>query len=586
MKTEIIKIPNTVNYLSEAINELPKNALFDKGKVGCGGTTLAIENSQPYIVCVPFVSLIENKLTQYPNSRFKGEILGVYEGVTVENIKDYIQRVDIPKIIVTYDSLPKVVKAVNPLDFNLLVDELHLLFTQYSFRRNAAIGVLKNYNKFKNFCFMTATQLEEEFMLTELKDIARVKAEWDRNLIVNIQSVKCKNGVDSTIAQIVREFLNGDIDGNAYFFINSVKFIEKIVKECKLNEDNTRVIYSENNKTVLSIPNGKTIDKPKKINFLTSAVFEGSDVYDENGYTFIVSDGSNNHTITDISTTFQQIAGRIRNSKHIGNIYHIFTQTRYSEVTYDEFKEISDRLVKETKYDINQYNNLEESARNRIKELDVDISYLFKEDGYFYFDENKVKVDLWQYKINRSVYSIRVNLIEEYKKYGYSVDSFNDESLRIKPMDKTDNVAFKDLMPLIRAELDNKYALSFPIYDAACAKYSWLQEAVEKLGFENMATLKYVQKSIKNELTKSSDKNLNNKVLILINREINLSNGDFISNAEIKEKIQNVYDSLGIKKNAKATDIENWFEVKESNKRIGIDRIKGFNIIRSKVVFK
>lgn len=49
-------------YLNNLINELPTNCLFDKGKVGCGGTSMAIECNKPYVICVPFTSLVENKL--------------------------------------------------------------------------------------------------------------------------------------------------------------------------------------------------------------------------------------------------------------------------------------------------------------------------------------------------------------------------------------------------------------------------------------------------------------------------------------------------------------------------------------------
>ena len=41
MKTTI-KIEPSVNYLSEVMTSLPTNCLFDKGKVGSGGTRQTI----------------------------------------------------------------------------------------------------------------------------------------------------------------------------------------------------------------------------------------------------------------------------------------------------------------------------------------------------------------------------------------------------------------------------------------------------------------------------------------------------------------------------------------------------------------
>ena len=51
-----------------------------------------------------------------------------------------------------------------------------LLFTEYSYRYEAVQSVLNNYTKYSEFCFMTATPLDEEFELEELKDIPVVEA--------------------------------------------------------------------------------------------------------------------------------------------------------------------------------------------------------------------------------------------------------------------------------------------------------------------------------------------------------------------------------------------------------------------------
>lgn len=79
-------------------------------------------------------------------------------------------------------------------------------------------------------------------------------------------------------------------------------------------------------------------DPVKKINFYTSTCFEGCDLYDENGVTFIVSDGRKAHTLLDISTLFTQICGRIRDSKYKTEIIHVYSTTKYSDqVSLAEF---------------------------------------------------------------------------------------------------------------------------------------------------------------------------------------------------------------------------------------------------------
>lgn len=53
--------PEWANYLSEFMNELPVNCIFNKGITGCGGTELALRNEKHTIIAMPFISLVANK---------------------------------------------------------------------------------------------------------------------------------------------------------------------------------------------------------------------------------------------------------------------------------------------------------------------------------------------------------------------------------------------------------------------------------------------------------------------------------------------------------------------------------------------
>ena len=87
----IIKAPLNalhVQQIPELDNELPANCIFNKGKTGCGATTLAIENRVPTLIAVPTVNLIKNKLPEH------ADLLGVYGGVTNQEIADYLKAHD------------------------------------------------------------------------------------------------------------------------------------------------------------------------------------------------------------------------------------------------------------------------------------------------------------------------------------------------------------------------------------------------------------------------------------------------------------------------------------------------------------
>jgi hypothetical protein len=568
-------------YLNNLINELPTNCLFDKGKVGCGGTSMAIECNKPYVICVPFTSLVENKLQQYPNERRTEKIFGVYAGATIKEIKDYVESVKCPKIIVTYNSLPKVISAVNTKEYSLLVDEYHILFNQYSFRKDAIKPVLENYELFKDFTFMTATPLEEEFVLDELKDLELVKQEWDDVIETKVQAVKCKNVEASTI-KLINAVLNNQVEGNVYIFVNSVDFIKNLIQKAKLTEENTRVIYSKNNKTKLSIHNSTVLDEPKKINLLTSTVFEGSDIYDENGRIVVVSDAQKAQTLLDISTSIQQIAGRIRNSKYLNWITHLYSATRYADISYEDFKKKNIQNIEETKIAVDAYNAMPEVARKKLKEFTSDTYIQVNDDFTFTFDPNMAKVDIFNFKVTRGLYSIRTNLNKEYIKNGFKkVIECEDNSIKIDF--ESDNKPFKELIKEVRTEWENKFKLNTPLLNDAIIKYPWLPEAISKLGFEKMASLKYCISDIKDALLKKSNKSADNKAAKKLNQSITL--GMWYSNADIKKFVKEAYEISDITITPKATEIDKYYEVKKCQKRVNGKQTEGYVIINKKFVF-
>lgn len=553
-------------YLKDKIKELPTNCLYSKGKVGCGGTSLAIEGDKPYVICVPFICLIDNKLHQYPNERFNGEILGITAQTGRIDIKYYIRRVEIPKIIVTYDSLQKVVDCIDPSQFNLLVDEYHLLFNAYSYRHDAVHTVLNNYNKFKTFTFMTATPLEEEFILDELKHLPYIEEKWDKTIDVVIQSVKCESVEGSTI-KLIKDFLNNTIDGNAYIFVNSVDFIKSILNKIpELDDTNTRVIYSKRNKTKLRLNNSSTTDNPKKINFLTSTVFEGSDIYDENGRIIIISDPSRSNTLLDISTSIQQIAGRIRNSKYINCITHLFRTTRYVDTPYEEFKQLISRNIVNTQKAIVEFNNLSDYTRSMLKEFSAD-AYIQKENGYFVYDPNLAKIDLYNYKVVNGLYKCRVNLEQEYNKYNFDVQQFKDNAININVNNNI--ISFKDVIKQIQE--------TNTISELVQKRYPWLEDAINVLGFNTFSTLKYVQKDIKNLYLQKLDKSLDVKIAMMLKSKITL--GQFYKIGCIKDILTNIYENLNINQKAKSNDIEKYYITEPKTKKVNGIPVKGLILL-------
>ena len=149
------------------------------------------------------------------------------------------------------------------------------------------------------------------------------------------------------MVDVCRDRISNGGDSNYHIFINSVEDIAKIILGAELNQSNTKVVCSisegSRKKNEEKLPSGFSIgkagDPPKTINFYTSTCFEGQDILDPVGETIIVSDALKKQTMMDISTSFIQIAGRIRNSNYKNQVTQIFSTSRYRQyISAEEYE--------------------------------------------------------------------------------------------------------------------------------------------------------------------------------------------------------------------------------------------------------
>ena len=563
------------NYLSEIPNfKLPSKVLINKGKVGCGGTTVALTDNRDTIVCVPFVNLIKNKCKQ------NKEVLGVYSGVTVDKINEYVETHKIKKIMCTYDQLPRLASIVG-YNYFLLVDELHLLFLQYIFRDTAIRGVLNEYKNFKDWAFLTATPIESEFMLDELKDIPVYNIEWESKREITVEAVKC-DSVKSTIASIIEKFLNNEIEGNAHIFVNSVKFIATMIKYFDFEETQCRAIWSKNNKEYKNycagIPNSDTLSKPKKINFYTSTCFEGCDLYDEDGKIFIVSDSSKAQTLLDISTSIRQIAGRIRNTKY-DKIYHLFSNTRYNtDLSYEEFKEYALNEAEEAKKYASRINSDAELLKGTKSSEYV---YLYKNENGFEFDKNLILIDIFNYK-NNNTYSLSVNMLNEYAKNNIKVNLTSDDK-KIKIASKT--ITWKEYVKRYCELKKSEYYIGEEL-ELIEEKYPFIKAAYDLFG-DTLVDMRIdnVKRAV---IAKDDKKNQSEKIIYLLRTCDGFKEGTFTTGKKIKEILQTIYDKAGFDKKATISDFRNYAELKPITKRIEGEVVKGYiiTLIKTKYIRK
>ena len=154
-----IKVPTNVNYLTDWVGfELPKGIL-NKGVTGCGATSVAIEDEHKTIICSPRINLIKNKVGQH-----KG-LLGVYGDVKNDEIMAYLEKAEMPKIMVTYDSMPRLVKLIaDKSDWRVVVDEYQYLLIDSGFRSDKAIALLDVLNEFDYVTYLSATPIADKYI--------------------------------------------------------------------------------------------------------------------------------------------------------------------------------------------------------------------------------------------------------------------------------------------------------------------------------------------------------------------------------------------------------------------------------------
>lgn len=594
--SEIVIEAKDHKYLAEFLEDLPDNSFVNKVLTGCGNTYLALTCKRNYVITVPFISLIKNKLNSHKN------VLGVYGGVTDEDIQTYLNSdVEYKKILVTYDSLGRVTELINPEEYKILIDEAHKLIDSASFRTNAIETVLENYKRYSSYCFATATPVKDKYQLPELVDIQKYKVNWKDIKPVNIEYCRYDDNLNKRIAVLIIKFLKDELVGNPYFFINSVTSIIQILKELKkagYNDSSLfKIICSNNPENAAKIHKhlGKsyniefTTDPLKRITFCTATLFEGSDLYDEDGITYIVTDGTKDHTKYDILTTLPQIIGRLRDSKYRDNVYVILSPSYYFGYTsVEEFEQEIRRQLKLAEgfvLTFNETNN--EMVREGLEEVSKCNMYILKRNGTLKVNTSVLYNEMHNYEALHTQYYYK-----DFAKEGDSATllintiphnfikanlELNIEGLNKIRLNK--KASFKDLcIDYIKCKEEN---VPTQIKDIEL-EYPIIAEAYTILGSEKMKALKYRKTAIEEELLVISQVENPIKIVNLLNLRV----GDIIAKEYLKSKIQSIYNQLGIKKTAKSTDINEWYSTKSVSRRVDGEVVASVKIITCNICVK
>lgn len=329
-------IPKDYRYATDVFERLPTGYFIDKSVTGCGMTTLAITDSEYYVIAMPRKLLVESKGEIYP------DVIQVHGDVSNAQIAPMIGKSK--KILTTFDSLERVVDLLgkNTSMYHLVVDEAHILITEGGDYRKDAVCSLYNriigdvsrneMSLFKSITFITATPTNRKWLPSGIADMPILKLNWECSSPIKIISSSVPDNVIIPAVTYALDIYDKKM-GVPFIFVNSVTSIISIIKKLVelrgksgLSVSDFKVICSDckdNRKKLKRIdlePSRPSLhsDETSKFVLITRTAFEGTDFFCENGIPIVVSDVRfrfRDGTKIDISVDLPQIVGRIRNQK-------------------------------------------------------------------------------------------------------------------------------------------------------------------------------------------------------------------------------------------------------------------------------
>lgn len=587
-----ITMPEDKNYLSEFMTELP-TGIFNKKVTNTGATTLVLENEQDVILVSPTNNLIANKIRQYPNKRCKYELFAVNGGVTTADIITYINRCEGKqpvKLISTPDSLYKITCLTDVYkNYHLIVDEFHELLKMMGNRKQAALRLMEDFNKFTKYTFLSATPIKENFLPYPLNalDYYTLKVEnFERVKAVPRQS----NKPFATVCDIIKNFkmkgellINGNSTKHLYFYINSVTNICSVIKNSGLEAKDVNIICADTpaNERKLSIVGCEigefiTEDELQKnplyespIHFITSTAFQGSDIYSNDGIAFFVTDCHVKSTMSGMAT-LQQISGQIRTMSNPFNglIYHIYNINKAS-LTYDEYLKEQQVDINKAIEIINSWDILPQSSKDNSLTI-LKHAEILEEVVYYYYDKMtdriylndlKIKSDQSKHEAENLIYMNGIEVRKAYVSEGFSDLSANYLKIETDFKNFIKHQDFKSYCKAYDKSLNEKYYIGEPLFGCPDITQKLIKTAFLQLGYKKIVDLKYHQTSIKQEIKVSLSLNTLG-VIQAVNKTFTI--GGLYNKTEAKNIMQATYNKLGIIKTAKSTSLKEYFVTKES----------------------
>ena len=537
---------------------------------------------------------------------------------------EYCKNNNLPfKIIVTYDSLYHILNVLSEFyrssEFYCIVDEFQSIFVDSSFKATVELDFVEDLKLCENVLYLSATPMLERYLiqLDEFKDLPMYKLIWDDSRIERVRiEFRVVRSINNAISKLVEDYRNGKgkekvlSDGTIKYskelviFVNSIKSITDIIKKCDLKPEETNIVCADNSKNIKALRKvGHKVGKiptegqhHKMFTICTRTTYLGADFYSTNAYTVVCSDCNIQTMTVDISLDLPQILGRQRLKENVfrNEALLLYKAETKKMAIINEEKLVNDEKVREkeektlemlkgyeTLTDIQKKLCAEKWARDD-KLYEKDYIGVSKRTGQATFNFLVKIADQRAYEVSRREYIDKITIkrgIESIGSADVSVDEknyitediqsfreeFNRDGVFVRRMKMLCDCYFAD--PEFFINHDKTLQTIIP------REY---QNYINLLGFERIRALKYQELDLKREI--STTRSLKENFITTF-----FTIGSKYSKKQIKDGLKKYYEENNIIKTPKATDLEEYFDLKTCKVKINDKWENGFEIISKKV---
>lgn len=627
-----IQIPLGIEYLSDwkdtngnyAFDSYLSNTplIVNKQVTGCGFTTYSLHNNENTILVSPRVQLLKNKYEQdsercfYFNREKKtnGSDLIPWD-ILLKELDGYIfgcrgKRMPM-KFLVTYDSFGKLCDCLKfrglniEWDFRIVIDEAHCIVKDVPIKEHATRSVISDFLhevfKYPKLLFISATPLIQYLQrIPEFQNhnIQYLELEWPNKLQVRTRQYQCKGSLDAfdKIYNHYRDescfdkiYENGTLiySTEAVIFLNSVADIRNILKKyvvknqlidlsdvsiicarTKENIETLRKCVGNGVNILTSIP--KEGESHRTWTFVTRTAFEGVDFYSSCASTYVIANYNVNSLCIDIASDIPQIIGRQRLKSNIfRGILHLLFTTKNTIISDELFNQMRKRKEEETSNQIEIYRGASPLCKQTaLQNLEARI----KNDPVSCY----IKI------VNGvPIYNEMLVLSEDYSRdiiknqFGWFVLSRKN----------TNQQLYSPYVQQLKDSIENECSrltselLIRGVHDWLSCYPELFDEMLNMLTQEQYYVFADIFKQLPPDRIKANGYNItriyreiwynNSKSHISLEVKATFEEGRIYTKEECKIMLQDIYDELGLKKTAKASDLFEYIPCKEK-KRNGI----------------